>query len=85
MPIYEFACGECGTQFDKLMKMTSPVPSCPECESASVKKLVSASGFVLKGTGWYKDHYGLKSGSSDKGSDKGSGGSDSGGSGSAAA
>ena len=62
MPIYEYACETCGTNFEKLMKMSAPTPSCPECGSDEVKKKVSASGFVLKGSGWYRDHYGLKSG-----------------------
>ena len=61
MPIYEYACESCGHRFDKLMRMSDPAPACPECEGA-VRKLISASSFVLKGGGWYKDHYGLKGG-----------------------
>jgi len=76
MPIYEFQCERCGEKFDKLMSMKDPVPSCPACDASDVRKRVSAAGFVLKGGGWYKDHYGLKSGSS---SESSSGGSSSGG------
>ena len=68
MPIYEYKCEACGVQFERLQKISDdPVKICAECGAESVKKLVSQSGFVLKGGGWYKDHYGLKSesGSSD--------------------
>jgi len=64
MPIYEYHCPSCGNDFEKLMRMGADAPACPECEGHDVKKKVSRSGFVLKGGGWYKDHYGLKSGAS---------------------
>ena len=77
MPIYEYGCGVCGHTFERLQKVSDdPVTDCPSCgDEGGVKKLVSRTSFVLKGGGWYKDHYGLKSGSSDSG-----GGSDSSGS-----
>ncbi len=62
MPIYEFACERCGEQFDKLMSVNGPPPPCPHCGAGEVRKLISAASFVLKGGGWYKDHYGLKGG-----------------------
>jgi putative FmdB family regulatory protein len=67
MPIYEYGCQACGHTFDRLQKISAdPVSDCPECAvEGEVKKLVSRSSFVLKGGGWYKDHYGLKSGGSD--------------------
>ena len=70
MPIYEYGCRECGHTFERLQKVSdAPIADCPECEVAgTVKKLISRSSFVLKGGGWYKDHYGLKSGGSDAGS-----------------
>ena len=76
MPIYEYGCEVCGHTFERLQKVSDdPVQDCPECDTkGKVKKLISRSSFVLKGGGWYKDHYGLKSGSS-SGSDS-SGSSD---------
>lgn len=62
MPIYEYACETCGRRFEKLMKIGAEAPPCAHCGSVEVKKLVSAAAFVLKGGGWYKDHYGLKKG-----------------------
>ena len=74
MPIYDYGCEKCGHKFEKLVKIDAPIPPCPECGDQEVKKLVSASGFLLKGSGWYRDHYGLKPSSS---SDSGSSGGDS--------
>jgi putative FmdB family regulatory protein len=59
MPIYEYVCGACGHEFDQLVKMSAPDPACVQCGGV-VRKKVSAAGFILKGGGWYKDHYGLK-------------------------
>ena len=67
MPIYEFRCESCGHRFDKMQKMSASAPSCPSCGAPETKKLISASSFVLKGSGWYRDHYGLKSGSGGSG------------------
>ncbi len=63
MPIYEYTCPDCGKDFDELQKFSDPpVTVCPTCQAGNVKKRISATSFVLKGGGWYKDHYGLKSG-----------------------
>ncbi len=64
MPIYEYECSSCGHRFEKLVRVGAEAPECPECQANDVRKLVSASGFILKGGGWYKDHYGLKGSSS---------------------
>lgn len=74
MPIYEYRCEQCGEVFEKMQRMGADAPACPKCGALEAKKLISASSFVLKGGGWYKDHYGLKSSG---GSDGGSGGGDS--------
>jgi len=66
MPIYEYKCDSCDHQFEKLMRISAEPPPCEAC-GETVRKLVSASGFILKGGGWYKDHYGLKGGSTSGG------------------
>lgn len=72
MPIYEYQCPDCGHRFEKLQKMSEgPVRVCPACGQEEVRKLVSQSAFILKGSGWYKDHYGLKKDSSPGGEAKG--------------
>ncbi len=62
MPIYEYACPDCGHEFEEMQKFTDdPMRECPACHAGNVKKLISRTNFVLAGGGWYKDHYGLKS------------------------
>lgn len=54
MPIYEYRCATCGFQSEYLRKVSDPELSvCPECGKASFRKLVTAAGFQLKGSGWY--------------------------------
>lgn len=54
MPIYEYRCNSCGFQKEHLQKMSAePLTNCPSCDQATYKKLVSAAGFQLKGSGWY--------------------------------
>lgn len=54
MPIYEYHCYSCSHRFEVLQKMNaSPIDVCPSCDQPTVKRLVSAAGFELKGTGWY--------------------------------
>ena len=54
MPIYEYRCGACGYQQEFLQRITdAPLKNCPECGKRAFKKLVTAAGFHLKGTGWY--------------------------------
>ena len=54
MPIYEYRCGECGHQEEHLQKVSEkPLSKCPSCGKRAYKKLLSAAGFQLKGSGWY--------------------------------
>ena len=74
MPIYEYSCPDCGQRFERLQKMSEPpVQVCPTCGEGNVRKLISQTSFVLKGGGWYKDHYGLKGGSSESAASSSSG------------
>lgn len=54
MPIYEYRCEACGHQEEHLQKVSDqPLETCPACGKASYRKLLSAAGFQLKGSGWY--------------------------------
>ena len=54
MPIYEYRCLECNHQDEHLQKVSeAPLTVCPSCGKKSYKKLLSAAGFQLKGSGWY--------------------------------
>jgi len=58
MPIYEYQCDACGEKLDKLQKMNDePLKTCPKCYKEKLKKVISTSGFRLKGTGWYETDF----------------------------
>lgn len=58
MPIYEYACKQCGHTFDALQKMSDePLRDCPDCGEPELRKLVSAPNFRLKGGGWYETDF----------------------------
>lgn len=50
MPIYEYMCKKCDIKFEILI-MGSDKPQCPDCKNIKVKRLMSACGFVSKGSG----------------------------------
>ncbi|MCX7001480.1 MAG: zinc ribbon domain-containing protein [Candidatus Sumerlaeota bacterium] len=51
MPTYEYQCKACGAMFERQQSITeAPLAQCPEC-NGEVQRLVSGSGFLLKGTG----------------------------------
>ena len=41
MPIYEYACRACGSQFEVLVR-PGDVPACPSCASEDLEKLLSS-------------------------------------------
>lgn len=54
MPIYEYRCAECGFQNEYLQKVSEPpMTLCPSCGKEAFRKLLTAAGFQLKGSGWY--------------------------------
>lgn len=58
MPIYEYQCQSCGKRLEKLQKLSDAALSqCPECGKETLTKLISASGFRLKGAGWYETDF----------------------------
>jgi putative FmdB family regulatory protein len=64
MPIYEYHCTACDHTFEEWQKITDPpVQKCPKCSKKKVEKMISATSFALKGSGWYATDYGGKSGS----------------------
>lgn len=60
MPIYEYACSKCGKHHEIMQRITeAPLTICPKC-GGQMKKLISSTSFVLKGTGWYATDYGSR-------------------------
>ena len=58
MPIYEYQCQTCEHQLERLQKLSDePLKDCPSCGKPELKKLISAAGFRLKGSGWYETDF----------------------------
>ena len=58
MPFYEYQCGACDNRVEALQKISDdPLVYCPKCNEPSLKKLISAAAFRLKGTGWYETDF----------------------------
>ena len=58
MPIYEYECKKCGHQMEALQRMSDdPLKDCPECNAPELKKMISAAGFRLSGSGWYETDF----------------------------
>lgn len=58
MPIYEYQCSNCAHSFETLQKASEPhLTICNKCNQNSLVKLISAAGFQLKGSGWYKTDF----------------------------
>ncbi len=66
MPIYEYECEKCGTHAEYLQSMSeAPKSVCEKCGGKLVR-VISPSGFILKGGGWYKDLYSKPPGGGNK-------------------
>ena len=73
MPFYEYQCKQCGFEIEVLQKISEkPLKKCDQCGKSTMKKLVSAAAFRLKGGGWYEIDFksGNKKNVADSGSDK---------------
>jgi putative FmdB family regulatory protein len=75
MPIYEYECPHCGI-FEAVQKASDKPLKCnPDCKHSGcpkkAKRVMSASAFHLKGSGWYKTDY-ASSGSASTAGESGS-------------
>jgi len=57
MPIYEYQCQKCKQIFEIFHKIDEECnAACPKCLGPG-KKLISATNFILKGSGFYVNDY----------------------------
>lgn len=56
--MYEYMCGGCGHHLEVLQKISdSPLIHCAHCQQDQLERVVSRSGFRLKGEGWYETDF----------------------------
>ena len=70
MPIYEYQCNHCHEIFEIFHKIDEDCKvACPKCLGPA-KKLISATNFILKGSGFYVNDYPSKHRSEGKKAEK---------------
>jgi putative FmdB family regulatory protein len=58
MPFYEYECANCKFYTEVMQKISDPqLKKCPSCGKSTMKKLISAPVFRLKGGGWYETDF----------------------------
>ena len=58
MPFYEYECANCKFYVEVMQKISeAPLRKCPSCGKSTMKKLISAPVFRLKGGGWYETDF----------------------------
>ena len=57
MPLYEYQCSKCGKIFERIQKFSDAALTVHEECGGQVERLVSASAFQFKGSGWYATDY----------------------------
>ena len=66
MPIYTYRCESCGVQFERHQFFNdAPLKICPECRKKTLRKVITPTKVIFKGSGFYAtDHRSPSGGSS---------------------
>jgi putative FmdB family regulatory protein len=58
MPVYTYRCENCGVQFERQQSFDdAPLKTCPECRKKALKKVITPTRIIFKGSGFYAtDH-----------------------------
>ena len=78
MPLYEYACEQCGQHIERIQKFSDPpLTKCEKC-GGKLERLISPPAIQFKGSGWYVTDYAGKSPTSPPSGSAGSGNGDKG-------
>ena len=67
MPVYTYRCENCGIQFERHQSFTdAPLKTCPECRKKALKKVITSTKIIFKGSGFYATDHKSPSGDSSK-------------------
>jgi putative FmdB family regulatory protein len=58
MPVYTYRCDSCGIQFERQQSFQdTPLKTCPECRKKTVRRVITPTKIIFKGSGFYAtDH-----------------------------
>jgi putative FmdB family regulatory protein len=64
MPVYTYRCDSCGVEFERHQSFNDePLKICPECRKKTVKRIITPSKIIFKGSGFYATDHRSSSGS----------------------
>lgn len=64
MPVYTYRCDSCGVQFERhQFFQDAPLKICPECRKKSLRKVITPTRVIFKGSGFYATDHKSSSGS----------------------
>jgi len=67
MPIYTYRCASCGVQFERHQFFNdAPLKICPECRKKTLRKVITPTKVIFKGSGFYATDHKSPSGSSSR-------------------
>ncbi len=54
MPVYTYRCSSCGTRFEQHQSFDdAPLVTCPKCKKKALKKVITPTKVIFKGSGFY--------------------------------
>ena len=73
MPVYTYRCGSCGVQFERHQFFhDAPLKICPECRKKTLRKVITPTKVIFKGSGFYSTDHKSASGDNSSSGDKSS-------------
>lgn len=73
MPVYTYRCDSCGVQFERYQSFNDePLKICPECRKKSLRKVITPTRIIFKGSGFYATDHKSPSGGNSSSSTKSS-------------
>ncbi len=71
MPVYTYRCGACGVQFERHQFFhDEPLKICPSCRKKALRKVITPSKVIFKGSGFYSTDNKSPSGDNSSSGDK---------------
>ena len=67
MPVYTYRCDSCGVEFERHQSFNDqPLKTCPECRKKSLRKVITPTKIIFKGSGFYATDHRSPSGSASR-------------------
>ena len=67
MPEYTYRCDSCGVEFERHQSFNDePLKTCPECRKKSLRKVITPTKIIFKGSGFYATDNRSSSGSTSR-------------------